>query len=360
MMKQAGVLMLMLVGMFLVGCSSNTNTRIDYDRIAKNNAADKQEVKEDKGQLAGTVSNQALEEGKKVKVAKGEVKKEVGERIEKEVKVEVIPWPKGAWDLGSEEPHVVFGEPTYVRHNSKLMTVRKYRGFSVYYDGQAMGPRWTAIKLTAEMADAHGEVKRSSKFKSDKWLVRNGYEVSNHKDYNNEKGKRVWDRGHMVQFDDARGWGYDAGKDSFYTTNVWPQVGKLNQLAWLQLERICTEYARDYGVVWVFTGPVFKGEGKSMGSGFLPGRKVWKPDGFYKIVVRKSAGDKVEALAFYLPNVESRVKGMALSKYVVSVDEIEGMTGLDFMYELNDVVEDKVEAKRGPMWRDVKGKGKGF
>ncbi|WP_200761161.1 DNA/RNA non-specific endonuclease [Poriferisphaera corsica] len=281
--------------------------------------------------------------------------------ITEEVIKKQVDWGDGSFDQGLEYPHVVFGEPGYRGHLEGVTRVRKYHGFSVYYDGRALGSRWTGIKLTAEMVDRGGEISRKGwRFKKDSWLEKQGYQVSQHKDYNNEKGKRVWDRGHMVSFDDSRGWGEASARDSFYTSNVWPQLGVLNQRAWLRLEEVCTEYARDYGVVWVLTGPVFEGEGKTIGRAFLSGRKVWGPDGFYKVLVRGSKDGGIEVLAFYLPQKGSNVSGIDLQRYVVSIDEVEAMTGLDFLHEIEDSLEELIESERGVMWADIKGRGKGF
>lgn len=90
-------------------------------------------------------------------------------------------------------------------------------------------PRWTPIKLTRQMADANSHLKRQKGFKIDQTLKQKGYRVTKHDDYKNPTRVRRWDRGHMVQFDDARGYAEQAGKDSFYTSNICPQLSLLNQ-----------------------------------------------------------------------------------------------------------------------------------
>lgn len=65
------------------------------------------------------------------------------------------------------------------------------------------------------------------------------------------------------------------------------------------------------------------------------------PNQFYKIIVDTSA-DNVDVLAFIMPN--ENLAGHELREYLVSIDEIEALTGLDFLSNLPDDVERTVEA----------------
>jgi endonuclease G len=253
-----------------------------------------------------------------------------------------------AWNNGTSKPHVVFGEPTYIRHDPNHNYVRKYKAFTVYYDDTVLSPRWTAIKMTKRVADKNSNIKRRERFLIDKVLKKKKYKVTKHEDYNNPRGVKKWDRGHMVQFDDARGYGVVAAKESFYTSNVCPQLALLNQRGWLSLEETCTELARDYNVVWIYTGPIY-GEYKRP---FARGRKVPKPIAFYKIVVSPGDSDQVDVIAFRMPH-KSIPRDVDLSDYLVSIDDIEGETGLDFLHELEDDLEDEIESEVWEIWPDL-------
>ena len=206
-----------------------------------------------------------------------------------------VTWPPR--NALSPEPRTVFGVPEYEDHDDDHNILREYSGFTVYYDDEILGPRWTAIKLTAEMADLHNEVKRERNFTKDTQIEDAGYEVTVHKDYNNPPGSRKWARGHIVQFDDARGWGAQSGKDSFFTSNIAPQLQSHNSKGWLTLEKTCTEFARDYERVWIYCGPIYEDNPKP----FAANRKVPKPVAFYKIVVSPGDNDAVDVLAFRMP-----------------------------------------------------------
>lgn len=112
-----------------------------------------------------------------------------------------IPWP--AWDNDTPQPHTVFGEPQYTAHDDDHHVVHSYGAFTAYWDDEVLASRWTAIKLTRQMADANSHLKRLKEFKVDQALKQAGYRVTTHDDYKNATGVRRWGRGHMVQFDDA-------------------------------------------------------------------------------------------------------------------------------------------------------------
>ena len=64
------------------------------------------------------------------------------------------------------------------------------------------------------------------------------------------------------------------------------------------------------------------------------------PKYFYKILLDNSRG-KYKTIAFLLPHEDSE---KPLNKFVVSIDKIEKMTGIDFFPRLPDNVENKLEA----------------
>lgn len=154
-----------------------------------------------------------------------------------------VNWP--SWDNDTPEPHTVFGEPVYIKHDPNHNIVRRYQAFTVYYDDQVLSPRWTAIKITCYVADKNSHIKRPSRFQTDMFLKQKGYQVTKHEDYSNPRGvKKKWDRGHMVQFDDARGYGEQAAKDSLLYVKYLPATCAIQsrQLveAGTDLYRVCT------------------------------------------------------------------------------------------------------------------------
>lgn len=72
------------------------------------------------------------------------------------------------------------------------------------------------------------------------------------------------------------------------------------------------------------------------------------PDALFKIVVKESGSpDQPDVLAFIFPHTDKPDDDWpALETYLVSVDDIEEATGLDFLTILTDPVESYIEATR--------------
>lgn len=91
--------------------------------------------------------------------------------------------------------------------------------------------------------------------------------------------------------------------------------------------------------VWVFAGTVLgKGEMKKVG----PNKDITVPPMFYKIVIQNDTEGNPKVLAFLLPH--HRVAHGDIQDFLVSVDIIEALTGLDFFRELEDDIETELEA----------------
>jgi len=268
----------------------------------------------------------------------------------------------------SPEPHLIGGTPFYEAHDDAHNIVWQYSAFTLYYDDTVLAPRWTSIKVTSEMADLKPQLlvenfpdnERPPQFYVDEKLARLGYATTKHSDYNNVKtknGKRSfkWHRGHMVPLDDARGYGYNAAIESFYVTNITPQLGSLNSAGWFELEQLVTEFARDYGTIWVYTGPVYDADLQP----FEVGRKVPSPIGFYKIISRLNDFGEVDTLSFYYPH-EPTPKGSDFNGFLKSVDAIEAMTDIDFFPEYQSARHQRMEMTENPLWEDIPDKGYGY
>ena len=87
--------------------------------------------------------------------------------------------------------------------------------------------------------------------------------------------------------------------------------------------------------VFVVTGGVLRPNLSSIGE-----EKVAIPEHFYKIIVDYNNGEP-KMLAFLMAHEDS---SKPLYEFVVSTDKIEQLTGIDFFPQLDDVIENKLEA----------------
>ena len=70
-------------------------------------------------------------------------------------------------------------------------------------------------------------------------------------------------------------------------------------------------------------------------------KKITIPGYYYKVLLRFD-GTKVKTIAFLLPQVGAIGE---LKDYVVAVNTIETLTGIDFYPELDDKIENKAESQ---------------
>ncbi len=89
----------------------------------------------------------------------------------------------------------------------------------------------------------------------------------------------------------------------------------------------------------MITGPIFTHSDGAIGNG------VTVPHAYYRVVM-DLAGKR--AIVFILP--QENVSASKLADYVVTVDEVEEQTGLDFFTELPDEQEEAMESRLSAMW----------
>jgi len=127
--------------------------------------------------------------------------------------------------------------------------------------------------------------------------------------------------------------GANADWNTHTVINAIPQRHKFNAGIWLNMEDKTAEWADEYKKVWIIAGPVFlEGQPKNwLGEPDKGEMLIAIPDAAFKIVIRGD-GDCPKVLAFIYPQ-DGAGYGRGPydhQKYLVSVDQIEQVTGLDF------------------------------
>lgn len=146
-----------------------------------------------------------------------------------------------------------------------------------------------------------------------------------------------YDRGHMApNYAIATRFGTEAQKETFCMSNVAPQKPGLNRGPWREIEhRIAELWTAKYGEIWVIVGAVPGDPEDRLPSG------IDVPKAYWQLIVAQSS-DGVRALALYLP------KNIPFSAFpvhnIVTIDELERRTGLDFLADLPNFFEKPLEA----------------
>ena len=126
-----------------------------------------------------------------------------------------------------------------------------------------------------------------------------------------------FDRGHVAPAADMT-FNAQAMSESFYLTNMMPQVPGNNRGIWKYLEENVRYWAQVKGEVYVITGALFEGQPKMM-------NKVAIPSHVYKIVIDPKSGKQI---AYLFTN--EKLDPKLIDNYAVSVSSIEQRTGINF------------------------------
>ena len=139
-------------------------------------------------------------------------------------------------------------------------------------------------------------------------------------------------RGHQLPSAD-RQCCYEANAQTFYGTNMTPQLNAHNERIWADLENKVRGYANSSDTTYVVTGVMVSSSSEIQRDSY--GNNVTVPDAYFKAVLKYSKSSTLgtwNAAAFYL---EHRAYSGSVSKeHSMSIDELEEMTGLDFFVNL--------------------------
>lgn len=208
-------------------------------------------------------------------------------------------------------------------HNRSEQIIH-HEGYSVSYNEEWRLPNWVAYELTP--SEVQGNEERSDSFVPDPMVT--GV-CPTTKDY----VRSGYDRGHMAPAADMK-WSPKAMEESFYMSNVCPQLHSMNSGIWLTYEERARKWAT-IDTIWIVCGPIVDKNPKRIGA-----NKVAVPTYFYKTFLKRYQ-NTFTALAILCPNVAERKK---MRDYVVSVDYIEQLTGINLYPALPDSIENKIEA----------------
>ena len=164
-----------------------------------------------------------------------------------------------------------------------------------------------------------------------------------------------YDHGHIIpSADRAYSYNQKANVQTFYLTNMQPQVNGFNAGVWANMERFVRNQTKVNGkpgqigydyladTLYVCKGGTidkYSNIAHNIGSG---NNRIPVPKYFYMALLsRNTQGYK--AMAFWIEHKVSSDGGQTLKKYIISVDELEQRTGIDFFCNLPDDIEEQVE-----------------
>jgi endonuclease G len=211
--------------------------------------------------------------------------------------------------------------------HSKKDLIICHTGYCLSYDEKFKVAKWVAYELT--LAETEGEIGRNDHFKPDPLITHNSAALEDYK-------KSGYDRGHLAPAADMK-WSVQAMEESFYLSNMCPQDKSFNRGIWKKLEEEVREYAKHNKQINVVTGPIL-----NEGLPVLGPNRITIPRYFYKALLDYSQ-PSVKAIAFLMKNEHSE---LPLSHFVISIDSLEKVSGIDFFPLLPDADEIKLEKEK--------------
>lgn len=150
-----------------------------------------------------------------------------------------------------------------------------------------------------------------------------------------------YDRGHLVASNDRR-YCREANEQTFYYSNMSPQLADFNQKIWQKLEENVKSWMQDAALrdtLYVVKGGTIRDDQVIKYNG---DSQVAVPK-YYFMAVLARKGEQYQSIAFWLEH-KSYPTPYDLPGKAISVDELEENTGIDFFPLLPDAIENKVEA----------------
>lgn len=200
-----------------------------------------------------------------------------------------------------------------------------HTGYTLSYNEKHEQANWVAYELTDEKTKSL--FKRSNKFMEDP-------QVSTGSAKDDDYVRSGYDRGHLAPAADMS-WSLATMTESFYYSNMSPQDPGFNRGIWKKLEEKVRSWAQEYHSIYITTGPVL-----SQGLPFIGPDKVSIPHYYYKVILDYTSPTP-KGIGFIIPNEKSNT---TLEQFVVSIDEVEKITGIDFFYRLPDNEENYIES----------------
>jgi endonuclease G len=164
------------------------------------------------------------------------------------------------------------------------------------------------------LAGINGPAKRKDNFRPDPAVVLQCQ--SQLADY--ATAGNIYDRGHMSPAGNNTV-NDQVMSESFFLSNMVPQVANNNRGIWKQLETWERNWALKGGDFYIISGGIYNPGHKVIGNG------VGVPDSLFKIIIEKNSK---KVMAYMMPNASLPVQD--LPKYQVPIAAIEQATGMRF------------------------------
>ena len=239
-----------------------------------------------------------------------------------------------AWRL--EFPRLKGGDNLVIVHSTANYGVN----YSLEWNPSKNAQRWSCYQMYAanSVANTSRYYSKDNQYPQDPQLPRE-YQLPGDPFWNSG-----YDHGHICPSAD-RLCSYEANVQTFYLTNMQPQRNVFNAGLWSKMEGQVRTWNRGNfrDTLYVCKGGTIDKEEhiiKYLGSGLS---KIPVPRYFFMALLCKNS-DGYKALGFWAEHSDYDHSTDRLADYVVNIDQLEELTGIDFFCNLPDAIENRIES----------------
>ena len=233
----------------------------------------------------------------------------------------------------------------FFSHDMKIGNVTT-RNYTYAWDYANLVAPWVAYPLCKwNIGDNINRKDRDDPWAVDPYLSEKQQPVLYMRGFRSTSSRR-YDRGHQLPSAD-RLYDYSSNDKTFYGTNMTPQLSKLNQYFWKNLENKVRSWAYSSDTCYVVTGCLTDGSTEYALDNV--GKKITVPSHYYKAVLRYSKSTTLGFAGYMgcaiLLEHRDYGNGSNFKEYAISIDELEKKTGIDFYPNLSKLIGMEAAAK---------------
>ncbi len=252
-----------------------------------------------------------------------------------------------------EFPKLKGGSSIVVVHRSILNKNTKQEGinYCIEWDPTINAQRWSCYQM-------YSSINYNSGYNVTRYYADNDGSLSPECQYPNDQDIPVqyqmtadpykysgYDHGHICPSAD-RLRSNESNYQTFYITNMQPQLNVFNAGIWQNMEAQVRNWAAISDTLFVCKGGTIDREETILGhitDKYNGKNKIPIPRYFFMALLSKK-NDSYKALGLWVEQLPEDHSNDALKDYAITIDRLEELTGLDFFCNLPDEIENKTES----------------
>lgn len=263
-----------------------------------------------------------------------------------------------------EMPRVKGGTSEVITH----VVGNKEVNYSIEWDHQLRAQRWTCYELNKRNFQTNGNNRNSLWPNGDPWSYDPDAPMAEQQATFNELSKStypgttdIYSKGHICPSGD-RLYTKDANEQTYFMTNIMPMVNSFNAGIWNKLETKVRGWVgnatsrvwnNNFDALYVCKGGTIDRADQILGytvaSASVNGETTPHPGNhivprYFFMALLGKKDNQYKALGFWVEHLNEDHSGDMPGNYVVNIDELERLTGIDFFCNLPDEVEEAVES----------------